>query len=635
MRYFIILVGLLLIHQAGNAQSRKKEYQYTIDLTNVVDDKVFVELETPPVTANEVTFFFPKMIPGTYAIEDYGRFISEVKAFDKKGKPLEVEKTGTNSWKIKNASKLTRLSYWADDTFDTDRGEPSIFQPAGINFEDKKNFILNTCGVFGYFDGQKELPFQFKVIRDKEMYGSTGLIASRIGDPVGKINVEKPQEADKRVDVYTTENYDRLVDSPLMYAKTDTAVIKVANAEVLIGSYSPNQKITAKEIANSIRELLMAQKDYLGGKLPVDKYAFIFYWTDKPVRSFGALEHSYSSMYFMPENTIDRVQQSIRDVAAHEFFHIVTPLNIHSEEIHQFDFNEPKMSKHLWLYEGVTEYFAGNMQVKHGLISQAQYFSTMRQKMLTADNFLDDVPFTEISKLALDKHANQYYNVYQKGALIGLCLDVKLRQLSQGNYGLQNLLADLSKKYGKSQAFKDEELFAQITSMTYPAVGEFLNRYVGGPEKLPYQEIFQSVGLSYTPEQTTSEFSLGLDSKALKIANYEGKPKLSIGNVSALNDQGKALNFIDGDIVTKINGEVVPELGPGITAFLDKQKQALKEGGTLNYTVLRKNDKEIWVETELKAPVSKVNISRKHALELNPNATADQLALRESWLKAK
>ena len=172
-----------------------------------------------------------------------------------------------------------------------------------------------------------------------------------------------------------------------MYSKPDTAIIKVGNTEVLIGSYSPTQKITAKEIANSVKEVLMAQKEYLGGTLPVNKYAFIFYFTDQPVYSYGALEHSGSSFYFMPERTIDEMNQQLRDFAAHEFFHIVTPLTIHSEEIHNFDFNDPKMSKHLWLYEGVTEYFAGNVQVKYDLIDQDQYFDMIREKILTAEGF--------------------------------------------------------------------------------------------------------------------------------------------------------------------------------------------------------------------------------------------------------
>ena len=75
----------------------------------------------------------------------------------------------------------------------------------------------------------------------------------------------------------------------------------------------------------------------------------------------------------MPEYSIDYMNQQLRDFAAHEFFHIVTPLNIHSEQIQPFNFTNPEMSRHLWLYEGMTEYFAGNAQVKAGLITIDEY----------------------------------------------------------------------------------------------------------------------------------------------------------------------------------------------------------------------------------------------------------------------
>ncbi|MBK6507405.1 MAG: hypothetical protein IPG02_17575 [Ignavibacteria bacterium] len=39
-------------------------------------------------------------------------------------------------------------------------------------------------------------------------------------------------------------------------------------------------------------------------------------------------------------------------------------MNLHAEEIGNFDYNNPVMSKHLWLYEGTTEYFADYIQLK-------------------------------------------------------------------------------------------------------------------------------------------------------------------------------------------------------------------------------------------------------------------------------
>ena len=625
-----LLIALVALCSLTVAMSQS--YQYTLDISNVVDDKVWVELKSPAIKKKEILFSLPKIIPGTYSIEDYGRYVSDFKALDKKGKPLEVEKNGTNAWKIKNATKLAKISYRIDDTFDTDKGEPKIFEPAGTNFE-PGNILLNNSGIFGYFDGMKNIPFVLNVIRDKDFYGSTGLIAEQMGTVIPRIEREIPTPSDKRLDIFRTGNYDQLVDSPLMYAKADTAIIKVANTEVLISSYSPNKIISAKEIAASLREVLLAQSQFLGGKLPVDKYAFIFYWTDKPVTGYGALEHSYSSVYYMPEMTIEKTRQQLRDFAAHEFFHIVTPLTIHSEEIHSFDFNDPKMSKHLWLYEGVTEYFAGSVQVKYGLISLTEYLAKLQQKIALAENFLNSVPFTDISKFTLEKYSNQYLNVYQKGALIGLCLDVKLRNLSSGKYGMQDLILDLSKKYGKAQAFKDDELFNQITSLTYPEIGDFLKRCVGGTELLPLIEIFESVGITYSPEATVTEISTGLETKAMKVFTHEGTPMFQIHDPAALNDQGKALQFQAGDILLKINNEPIPPLGPEIQPYFDKTKKELTEGGTLRYTVLREGDDKKLKEINLEAVIKKVERQKKHWLEVNPNATAEQVELRNAWLR--
>jgi predicted metalloprotease with PDZ domain len=631
----VLVAAFFLASAMVSGQSKKDDgYRYTVDLTKVVNDRIYVELLPPSVTASEITFYLPKIVPGTYAIADYGRYVNDLTAVDKKGKKLPVEKVDENTWKIRDAKKLARISYWVDDSFDTPVEGPEIFWPAGTNIEENKNFILNTSGFFGYIDGIKEVPFQFNVVRSKDMYGATGLIPVQTGKSPGSLKLEKTSnDNNKAVDVYKAVDYDQLIDSPLMYSKPDTAVIKIANTEVLIGSYSPNGKVTAREIAASIREVLMAQKEYLGGKLPVDKYAFIFYFTDQPIMSYGALEHSYSSLYYMPEMTIDQMNQQLRDFAAHEFFHIVTPLTVHSEEIENFDFNDPKMSQHLWMYEGVTEYFAGNVQVKYGLISPEEYLQVLQEKMLTSDQFKNDVPFTDISKFTLDKYHDQYYNVYQKGALIGLCLDIKLRQLSGGKYGLRNLMLDLSQKFGKNKAFKDDELFQEITRMTYPEIGDFFNRYVKGNEPLPLEEVFNAVGILYEEEEKFMDYSLGIGNSDIGVTQVDNKPMLQIATTDNLNAMGRTLGFQAGDVLVKINGETIPDLGPELGSFIQKQVMSLPTSKTLSYTVLRKDSTGAMKETELSAPVTQVELSRRHMLAPNPEATDEQLALRASWLK--
>jgi predicted metalloprotease with PDZ domain len=200
---------------------------------------------------------------------------------------------------------------------------------------------------------------------------------------------------------------------------------------------------------------------------------------------------------------------------------------------------------------------------------------------------------------------------------------------------MQNLIADLSKKYGKAQAFKDEELFDQITALTYPEIGEFLKRHVGGSERLPLPEIFESVGITYTPEITTQEFTTGLETRAMKVTPHNGRPSFQIANPAALNDQGKALNFQTGDILLTMNGQTFPDLGPDLQPFFDKQKQAMKEGEKLTYTVLRTSENSEAKEVTLEATIKKIERKKKHNLEVNANASPEQLTLRNYWLSIK
>ncbi len=626
----ILLIAILAINTSAIGADNKS-YNYTIDLTIVVDNKVYVELSTPKIESNEITFYLPKMIPGTYAIEDYGRFLSNLKAFDKKGIELLVEKISTNSWKISDASKMKKLSYWIEDTFHSEVEGPDIFEPAGTNIEEGKNFIINASGFFGYFEGMRDTEFNLQVIKPENFYGGTGMVPVSTNDVLSsKFSLEgRTYGEDVKSDHFKTSSYDQLVDSPILYCEPDTAVIQVAGAEVLVSVYSPNKLITANQIAETIDEVLMAQKDYLGGTLPVDKYAFLFYFTDQPIMSYGALEHSYSSFYYMPETEIEPMKQQLRDFAAHEFFHIVTPLNIHSEEIGRFDFNDPKMSRHLWLYEGMTEYFAGNAQVKGKLISIEEYLQTLREKLQISSNFIDTVAFTTISLGALDQYEDQYYNVYQKGALIGMSLDITLLDLSDGTYGVQHMMADLSNMYGIDKSFKDDELFDIITDITYPAVGEFLNTYVGGNIPIPYGEFFEKVGIKYSLMDSVMDFSFGLSQKSIGI-NFENGT-IFVQHEDMLDPFGKALELKNGDIIKKINEKDFPTLGPELQNYIDEIMTNMEEGKVFTVTVERKVE-DAFELLQLSTETFKVKRAAPFSLTFMEDATAKQLKLRNAWL---
>lgn len=589
-------------------------YEFSIDLTKCVDDKLDVELLVPEITTEEVIYSLPRMVPGTYDVYDFGRFVSDLKAWDKDGNVLSSEKTSDTNWKIKNAQKLYKLTYKVEDTWDTEIKDNFVFEPGGSNFEADKNFVLNAHCLFGYFEGMNKLPYKVNVIRPEKFYGACSLT-----DITTKGNT----------DTYNISDYAQLQDAPMMYNVPDTTVLRVGGAEILISIYSPNKVASSKYIAEKINEILVAQKEYLGGTLPIKKYAYLIYLTAKTggSGSNGALEHSYSSMYFLPEIDQEQLAQTLRDVSAHEFFHIITPLNIHSEQIGDFDYSNPKMSEHLWLYEGMTEYAAGLVQVKYGKMNVEEYLKVIEQKLYTSQFFNDTLPFTVMSKHALDIYKDQYGNVYQKGALIGLCLDLKLRYLSDGKYGIQELMKDLEKLYGKEKSFKDEELFDQITKLTYPEIGEFLKRHVAGPEPLPIKEILALAGIGFGERSPVKEITFGGIGIGLNAANNH----LLVLNTAQMDDLGKALGYQEYDELVKFNGEKLSL--ENVQIVLGNYLSNVKEGDILKVTVMRrKTETSKPKKVKLKARVFPVTEDTRNNLGLMRSATREQLKTRASWI---
>jgi len=599
---------------SSSQSSNGSSYQYSVDLTKVDNDKLEVTLINPKIDTDEITFRLPKTVPGTYSTDDYGRYLSDFKAFDSKGNQLTANKLDVNSYTIKDAKKLHKISYKIDDTWDSPEIKGTkIFEPTGSDIVANKEYSINTHCFFGYFDGMKQVPYQVTFTKPNGFYGATSMVA---------------KSSTATTDVFEMNNYMDLVDAPILYTQPDTTVLKIGGADILVSVYSPNKMANSKEIAANINTLLNAQKEYLGGKLPIKKYAFLIVLSDsKTMTSFGALEHSYSSFYYLPEGTSEALSQTVKDVASHEFFHIVTPLNIHSEEIGNFDYNNPKMSKHLWMYEGLTEYAAGHMQAKYELITLSKYLDMLRQKITTMKSMKDNLPFTEMSANVLDKYKNQYINVYNKGALIGLCLDIKLRQLSGGKYGTQNLMQDLSKTYGKTVSFKDDELFDKITTLTYPEIRQFFATYVEGKEPLPLTDILQSVGIEYTAEATVKQASLG----GIAIGFNQSTNRLKVANIDKVNDFGKAIGYKANDELVSINGQAMEMMS--IQAIMNEYSANTKEGETVTVEVARKSAEGKEEIIKLSAPAILVETKQKNVLRLTENPTAEQLKLRNFWLK--
>ena len=130
---YLFIASLLFISIYLSGQN---SIGYSIDLNKLANDKLSVQVKTPKFKQDQIDFFFPKIVPGTYANYDFGRFISDFQAFDAQGKSLSVVKKNVNQYQIKNAGKLTRITYQVDDTWDSPEIDGEyVFEPAGTSFQ--------------------------------------------------------------------------------------------------------------------------------------------------------------------------------------------------------------------------------------------------------------------------------------------------------------------------------------------------------------------------------------------------------------------------------------------------------------------------------------------------------------------
>ena len=503
----ILVLFLVAVLFSGCSSSKvlvtadKTVIETTIDLVNVTDDKVMVSINPGAFTKDEVSFYIPKTVPGTYSADNYGKYVEGLKAFDYDGKEIAVTKADENTWNITAAKTLDRISYYVNDTYDTEgEQEEAVFSPAGTNILKGENYMLNLHGFVGYFDGLKEVPYKLNIKAPEDLSATTSLKKST-----------DPNTAD--ANIFLADRYFDVIDNPILYTKSNSESFKIKDITVTISVYSPNSVYSASDLKDRMEKMMGAQKSFLGEIDGTKEYNILLYLStleDTDASGFGALEHHTSTVVVLPEQMPkEQLEQAMVDVVSHEFFHIVTPLNVHSEEIQFFDFNDPKMSQHLWMYEGTTEYFANLFQIQQGLIDEAEFYNRIMGKISNSKSFDDAMSFTTMSENILaDPYKDNYANVYEKGALINMALDITLRELSNGEKGVLWLMKELSKKYGNNTPFEDSKLIDEIVDMTYPEVGTFFNTHVIGDTPIDYNKYLSKTGLTTSTNREQSGYFL-------------------------------------------------------------------------------------------------------------------------------
>ena len=571
---------------------------YNADVTNYKDDLFHITVFTNGLGKENDIYNFPATVPGTYSNLNFGRFIKSFKAYDKEGNELQSKNISENRWQIKDADKLAKLVYDAEDTFDSEIAENKVIPMAGTGI--CNDFIvLNTFALFGYFEGLQNNPVKVKLDYNSDWTIGTSLTIDGNG-------------------YYTAENYDYLADSPVLIGDLTTASTTVNDIKVGVYVYSPDTTVNADKILKVADKVLQSSAAFIGYS-PVKQYNFLMCFMGMEefqrngIAGAGALEHSYSSLFVFPMGK--EFSDEVQDDMAHEFLHILTPLNLHSEIIQPFNFEVPTSSEHIWLYEGVTEWASDIMQLRGGLITVDEYIGRLSNKAKTNEIFRQDISLAELSLGVYSEAITmQFMNFYNKGAIVATFLDLKLLELSNGKRGLREVFVDLLNKYGKSKPFSEKEFYDIFVENTYPEIEKFINDYIKGTEPLPYKEYMAKLGYNYILDRPSEDKRPTL---GLRIG-LNDKNELTLLAVSA---EGSKLGLHEGDVLYKAFGE---EISLQNARNLLGQISSMQVADTVALTV-KQGEREVTVPILLQQRID------KHVFEEMAQLTEQQKLLRDVW----
>jgi len=570
---------------------------YEVNLNDMEANEFIVKANLPELSEADSIYNFVAYAPGAHQALNFGRFVKSFNAYDTDGKPVQLERKSTNEWKLFNPGNIANIEYVIDDSYDKEAEGTIILPMSGTSFE--KDFItINTFGVIGYFENHKSDPVELNLIYNYDWISGCAL-PSTDGH------------------LFKAESFYQLYDSPILLGNLSKATRQIGDIKVDVYTYSSLDEINSEKIMDMAEPILNSAYKFITFA-PVDRYVFLMTLLPREeMAEFmggGALEHSYSSLYTLP--AIPQFLPALPGVMAHEFMHILTPLHLRSEIIANFDYTKPTTTdKHLWLYEGVTEWVAQIMQLRGGVIDLNQFGNIMSQKITTSQALENDWSLVKLSKDWSSPDAgNRYIDIYHGGALTAACLDIELLKLTNGEKGLREAYLGMIEKYGKEHPFDNDTFIDDFVNSTHPKIKDFFDKYILDNQPLDYQYYFGLVGYNYYPVRVSKDSTAIF---GLHLGQYGGQI-----TVNGFSDNHKQFGLEEGDVIESIFGI---DANPNNLQKINEEKAKHKPGDKYDI-VVKRGDETITLSGEL------VVRTEQNVLEVSDNLTNEQKELRDAWM---
>jgi predicted metalloprotease with PDZ domain len=610
MRASLFLSILLLASSVTLSRAQESAMADTIAYALSWDNPVsqlYTVRTTARASGQPVVFSLPAWRPGRYILQNYAANVQNVRAEDESGVSLPVEWVDLDSWRVDpgSAEQVTLIYEYYATTFD---GGASVLRPD-----------------LAYFNPVNLLPW----VEERTGHAAKLTLAAP-GDWAVATQLE-PVSGDGHV--FTAPDYHALVDAPTI-ASPDLVdwpfeVDGVRFHAVFRPAPDLNDR-TRDEVLGALTAIAREEAAIFGGGFPFDEYWHLYQLVPYP---FGhAVEHAASASYVIQDQIFASrdAYLGFLSVTSHELFHAWNVKRIRPAALWPYDYSEPQLTRLHWWTEGVTAYYEELVLARAGLTTQNESFETFGRQIQALQN----APGRKVTSASLSSwtswfsgygggNPNQTISFYNKGLLLGLLLDLTIRDATDGAKGLDDVFRLLWEEYYlERRGVPEDGVERAVEAVAERPFDDFFARYVDGTEELPYAETLAVVGLE--ARQVEVE---GKPAATMGLVLQQSGAAITVGNALP---GGPALEagIMRGDIVLAVDGRELesPDLDPILAAHAP--------GDHIPVRVLRGNQ-EIVVGVELAGGGNLSGGNLRWEVRPVESPTERQLSLREGWLASR
>jgi len=455
----------------------------------------------------------PVWTPGSYLVREFARHVQGFAAQDGGGRSLAWTKVDKNTWRVETGGgREVRVRYavYANEL---------TVRTSELN---DRHAFWNNANLLMYPDGHLAAPSTLRV----EPFGDW------------KIATGLPSAAGAR-STFRAENFDVLYDSPFLAGnlKTLTFEVKGVPHRLVVegeGHYdAPRLRADVQRVVEATVALM--------GDVPYRDYTFLLMLGEK---GGGGLEHANSTALTWRRFGLSTAEdlRSFYTLVAHEYFHLWNVKRIRPDALGPFDYTRENYTRLLWVAEGLTSYYENVLVRRAGLMTDRQYLETMAREIQTLQQTpgrlvqsAEEGSFDAwIKYYRPDENTiNSAVSYYDKGAILGLLLDLEIRRRSGGARSLDDVMRSLYEEYAKQgRNYTPEDFQRTAERAAGTSLEEFFRRYVRGREELDYDTALAWAGLKL--DTASNKAGRPAAPEAYLGATLEEKDgRLSVKNVPA------------------------------------------------------------------------------------------------------